>query len=46
MNNFEAKYIKISAKYLDEKLKKLNIKPKQTTQASGFINFLIKFKNG
>ena len=28
MNNFEAKYIKISSKYLDDKMKLLAIKPR------------------
>jgi hypothetical protein len=28
MNNFEAKYIKLSAEYLEEKLKKLDTKVK------------------
>jgi len=28
MNSFEAKYMKIASKYLDEKLKLLNVKPK------------------
>jgi len=28
MNNFEAKYMKISSAYLSDKIKQLNVKPK------------------
>jgi hypothetical protein len=31
MNNFEAKYLKIASKYLDEKIKILEIKPKNVS---------------
>lgn len=47
MNNFEAKYLKISSKYLDEKLQQLNVKgralaPLKDKKESG----LTKFVNG
>jgi hypothetical protein len=30
MNNFESKYIKIASKYLDDKMKSLNVKAKSS----------------
>jgi len=30
MNNFEAKYMKIASAYLSDKIKQLNIKPKDS----------------
>lgn len=30
MNNFEAKYMKISSAYLSDKIRQLNIKPKDS----------------
>ena len=32
MNNFEAKYMKIATAYLNDKLKQLNVKSKDTYQ--------------
>jgi hypothetical protein len=32
MNNFEGKYIKIASKYLDDKMKALNVKGKGVSQ--------------
>ena len=49
MNNFEAKYIKISSNYLDEKLKLINsskrkVKPIQKSEStiSKIVNSLFK----
>ncbi len=45
MNNFEAKYMKISAEYLDEKLKFLHVydnkNPKKSSKKSSSIKALM-----
>ncbi|QSZ42885.1 hypothetical protein GJV85_12455 [Sulfurimonas aquatica] len=44
MNNFEAKYIKISLKYLDDKLKNLHIsKDTKVTQSDKKASTLNRF---
>lgn len=30
MNNFEAKYMKIASAYISDKIKQLNVKPRET----------------